>query len=112
MTLQTELQINIVINNYTPRIGSYSTDYDYMLLDSLADSSYSSLFRNDLKNLKIKTWNGSECNVLYIPSYRSQDATILVRVPVSKISQTTKLLLEVHDKSTVFSSTLTTGGEV
>lgn len=112
MTLQEELQINIVINNYTPRSGSYSSSYDYILLDSLDSSSYSSLFRNDLKNLKIKTWNNSECKVLYLPSYGSQDAAVLVRVPVSKISQTTKLLLEVHDKSTTFSSTLTTGGEV
>ena len=112
MTLQEELQINIVINNYTPRSGSYSANYDYILLDNLSNSSYSSLFRNDLKNLKIKTGTNSECKVLYIPSYGSQDAAILVRVPVGKISQTTKLLLEVHDKSTTFSSTLSTGGEV
>ena len=64
MTLQEELQINVTINNYTQRTGSYSASYDYILLDSLADSSYSGLFRNDLKNLKIKTWNGSECKVL------------------------------------------------
>jgi len=112
MTLQNELQINVVINNYEERRGSYSANYDYILLDNLADSSYSSLFRNDLKNLKIKIWNNSECKVLYLPSYGSQDAAILVRVPVSKISQTTKLLLEVHDRSTSFSSTLSTGGEV
>lgn len=112
MTLQNELQINVVINNYEERSGSYSANYDYILLDNLADSSFSSLFRNDLKNLKIKTWNNSECKVLYLPSYGSQDAAILVRVPVSKISQTTKLLLEVHDKSTTFSSTLSTGGDV
>ena len=112
MTLQEELQINIVINNYTPRSGSYSSNYDYILLDSLSNSFYSSLFRNDLKNLKIKTWNNSECKVLYLPSYGSQPAAILVRIPVSKISQTTKLLLEVHNRSTTFSSTLTTGGEV
>ena len=55
MTLQTELQINIVINNYTQRSGSYSANYDYLLLDNLASSSYSNLFRSDLKNLKIKT---------------------------------------------------------
>lgn len=112
MTLQEELQINIVINNYTPRSGSYSANYDYILLDNLSNSSYSSLFRNDLKNLKIKTGTNSECKVLYIPSYGSQDAAILVRVPVGMISQTTKLLLEVHDKSTTFSSSLSTGGEV
>ena len=112
MTVQEELQINIVINNYTQRSGSYSADYDYILLDNLASSSYSNLFRNDLKNLKIKTWNGSECKVLYLPSYGSQPSAILVRVPVSKISQTTKLLLEVHDRSTSFSSTLSTGEEV
>ena len=73
MTLQNELQINVVINNYEERSGSYSANYDYILLDNLADSSYSSLFRNDLKNLKIKTWNNSECKVLYLPSYGSQD---------------------------------------
>ena len=112
MTLQEELQINIVINNYALRSGSYSANYDNMILDNLANSSYSSLFRNDLKNLKIKTWNNSECKVLYLPNYESQDAAILVRVPVSKISQTTKLLLEVHDKSTIFSSILSTGGAV
>ena len=112
MTLQEELQINIIINNYAPRSGSYSSNYDYILLDSLASSSYSSLFRNDLKNLKIKTWNNTECKVLYIPSYGFQGAAILVRVPVSKISQTTKLLLDVHDTSTTFSSTLTTGNDV
>ena len=112
MTLQEELQINIIINNYTPRSGSYSGNYDYIFLDNLLDSSYSSLFRNDLKNLKIKTWNNSECKVLYLPSYGSQPAAILVRVPAGKISQTTKLLLEVHDRSTTFSSTLSTGSEV
>jgi hypothetical protein len=112
MTLQTELQINIVINNYTPRSGSYSSDYDYIFLDNLTESSYSGLFRNDLKNLKIKTWNNSECKVLYLPGYGSQPAAILVRVPASKISAATKLILEVHDRSTTFTSTLTTGGEV
>ena len=112
MTLQKELQINIVMSNYNDRSSSYSSNYDYILLDSLPNSSYSNLFRNDLKNLKIKTWNNSECKVLYIPNYGSQPAAILVRVPVSKISQTTKLLLEVHDRSTTFSSTLSTGGEV
>ncbi len=112
MTLQNELQINVVINNYEERSGSYSANYDYILLDNLANSSYSSLFRNDLKNLKIKTWNNTECKVLYLPSYGSQPAAILVRVQVSKISQTTKLLLEVHDRLTTFSSTLSTGGDV
>ena len=112
MTLQMELQINIVINNYTQRSGSYSANYDYLLLDNLASSSYSNLFRSDLKNLKIKTKDGTNCAVLYIPSYGSQPSAILVRVPVGKISQTTKLLLEVYDTSTSFSSTLSTGGEV
>ena len=111
-TLQTELQINIVINNYTQRSGSYSANYDYLLLDNLASSSYSNLFRSYLKNLKIKTKDGTNCPVLYIPSYGSQPSAILVRVPVGKISQTTKLLLEVYDTSTSFSSTLSTGGEV
>ena len=54
MTLQKKLQINIVMSNYTERSGSYSTSYDYLLLDNLANSSYSNLFRNDLKNLKSK----------------------------------------------------------
>ena len=112
MTLQRKLQINVVINNYTQRSSSYSSNYDYILLDNLVSSSYSNLFRSDLKNLKIKTSNNTECQVLYIPSYGSQPATILVRVPVSQISQTTKLLLDVYDTSTVFSSTLSTGGEV
>ena len=112
MTLQKKLQINIAMSNYNQRSGSYSSSYDYILLDSLAGSSYSNLFRGDLKNLKIKTTNNTECQVLYIPSYGSQPAAILVRVPVSQISQTTKLLLDVHDTSTTFSSTLTTGNEV
>lgn len=112
MTLQEELQINIVMSNYNQRSSSFSSKYDYLFLDNLTNSSYSNLFRNDLKNLKIKTWNNTECKVLYLPSYGSQDAAILVRVPVSKISQTTKLLLEVHDRSTTFSSTLSTGGDV
>ena len=112
MTLQTELQINIVMSNYTERSGSYSSNYDYILLDSLSSSSYSSLFRSDLKNLKIKTLDNTQCNVLYLPSYGSKPAYILVRIPAGKISQTTKLILEVHDKSTTFSSTLSTGGEV
>ena len=112
MTLQKKLQINIVMSNYNQRSGSYSSSYDYILLDSLASSSYSNLFRSDLKNLKIKTKNNTECQVLYIPSYGSQGAAILVRVPVNKISQTTKLLLDVHDTGTTFSSTLSTGNEV
>ncbi len=112
MTLQKKLQINIVMGNYNERSGSYSSNYDYIFLDNLANSSYSNLFRSDLKNLKIKTSNNNECAVLYIPAYGSQGAAILVRVPVNKISQTTKLLLDVHDTSTTFSSTLTTGNEV
>lgn len=112
MTLQEELQINIVMSNYNERSGSYSGNYDYLFLDNLADSSYSNLFRNDLKNLKIKTKDKTECKVLYIPSYGSQPSAILVRIPTAKISQTTKLLLDVHDKTTTFSSTLTTGNDV
>ena len=112
MTLQKKLQINIVMSNYNQRSGSYSSSYDYILLDSLAGDYYSNFFRSDLKNLKIKTKNNTECQVLYIPSYGSQPAAILVRVPVSQISKTTKLLLDVHDTSTTFSSTLTTGNEV
>lgn len=112
MTLQEELQINIVMSNYNQRSGSYSSSHDYLFLDNLTNSSYSNLFRSDLKNLKIKTKDKTECKVLYIPAYGSQPAAILVRVPTSKISETTNLLLDVHDKSTTFSSTLTTGGEV
>jgi hypothetical protein len=55
MTLQEELQINIVMSNYNQRSGSYSSGYDYLFLDNLSDSPYADLFRNDLKNLKIKT---------------------------------------------------------
>ncbi len=47
---------------------------------------------------------------MYIPAYGSQRAAILVRIPVGKISETTKLILEVHD--TTFSSTLSTGGDL
>ncbi|WP_296879007.1 hypothetical protein [uncultured Methanobrevibacter sp.] len=112
MTLQEELQINIVMGNYNQRSGSYSSSYDYLFLDNLANSSYANLFRSDLKNLKIKTKDKTECKVLYVPSYGSQPAAVLVRVPTSKISETTKLLLDVHDKSTTFSCTLTTGDEV
>ena len=112
MTLQKKLQINIVMSNYNQRSGSYSSSYDYIYLDNLASSSYSNYFRSDLKNLKIKTTNGTECQVLYIPVYGSQPAAILVRVPVGKISQTTKLLLDVYDTGTSFSSTLSTGGDV
>ena len=112
MTLQKELQINIVISNYTQRSSSYSSSYDYILLDSLANSSYSNLFRSDLKNLKVKTLDNTECKLLYLPSYGSKPACILVRIPVGKISQTTKLLLDVYDRLTTFSSTLSTGGEV
>ena len=112
MTLQEELQINIVMSNYNQRSGSYSGNYDYLFLDNLANSSYSNLFRSDLKNLKIKTMDKTECKALYIPAYGFQPSAILVRIPVSKVSQTTKLLLDVYDKSTVFSNTLTTGGDV
>ena len=112
MTLQDELQINIVMSNYNQRSGSYSGNYDYIYLDNLASSSYSNLFRIDLKNLKIKTLDKTECHALYIPAYGSQPAAILVRIPTGKISQTTKLLLDVYDRSTTFSSTLTTGSEV
>ena len=112
MTLQKKLQINIVMSNYNQRSGSYSSSYDYLLLDNLANSSYSNLFRSDLKNLKIKTLDGTNCPALYIPSYESQPAAVLVRVPASQISQTTKLLLDVYDTSTSFSSTLTTGNDV
>ena len=112
MTLQRELQINIVMSNYNERSGSYSASYDYLLLDNLANSSYSNLFRSDLKNLKIKTRDGTNCPILYLPGYGSQPAAVLVRVPVAQISQTTKLWLDVYDTSTVFSSTLTTGNDV
>lgn len=112
MILQKKLQINIVMSNYNQRSSSYSSSYDYIFLDNLANSSYSNYFRSDLKNLKIKTTNGTECQVLYIPAYGSQSAAILVRVPVGQISQTTKLLLDVHDMGTAFSSTLSTGNEV
>lgn len=112
MTLQKKLQINIVMSNYNQRSSSFSSSYDYIFLDNLASSSYSNYFRSDLKNLKIKTIDGTECNVLYIPAYESQGAAILARVPVGQISQTTKLLLDVYDTGTTFSSTLSTGGEV
>ncbi len=112
MALQKKLQINIVMTNYNQRSGNYSSTYDYIYLDKLASTAYSSYFRSDLKNLKIKTSNGSECQVLYIPSYGTQGAAILARVPVNQISQTTKLLLDVYDTGTSFSSTLSTGGDV
>ena len=76
MTLQKELQINIVMSNYNQRSSSYSSNYDYILLDTLANNSYSNLFRSDLKNLKIKTLNNTECKVLYLPSYGSKPAKI------------------------------------
>lgn len=112
MTLQRELQINIVMSNHNERSGNYSSNYDYLVLDNLASSSYSNLFRGDLKNLKIKTRDGTNSPVLYIPSYGPQPVAILVRVPTGQISQTTKMWLDVHDTSTVFSSTLSTGGDV
>lgn len=107
MTLIKELQINIVMSNYNQRSSSYSSNYDYLFLDNLEDSSFANLFRSDLKNLKIKTLDGTACLVMYIPAYGSQRAAILVRIPVGKISETTKLILEVHD--TTFASTLTSG---
>lgn len=110
LTLIKELQINIAMSNYNQRSSSYSANYDYLFLDNLLDSSYASSFRSDLRNLKIKTFDGTECKILYLPKYGSQPAAILARIPADKISQTTKLILEVHD--TTFSSTLTTGGEV
>lgn len=110
MTLIKELQINIVMSNYNQRSSSYSSNYDYLFLDNLMDSSSADLFRSDLKNLKIKTFDGTECKILYLPKYGSQDAAILVRIPVGKISETTKLILEVHD--TTFSSTLSTCGDM
>ena len=112
MTLQKKLQINIVMSNYNQRSSSYSGNYDYIFLDNLASSSYSNLFRSDLKNLKIKTKDGTNCPILYLPAYGSQPAAMLVRVPTGKISETTKLMLDVYDTSTTFSSTLSTGGEV
>ena len=110
MTLIKELQINIAMSNYNQRSGSYSANYDYIFLDNLLDSSYASSFRSDLRNLKIKTFGGTECKILYLPKYGSQPAAILARIPASKISQTTKLILEVHD--TTFSSTLSSGGDL
>lgn len=110
MTLIKELQINIVMSNYNQRSSSYSSNYDYLFLDNLMDSSSADLFRSDLKNLKIKTFDGTECKILYLPKYGSQPAAIVVRIPVGKISETTKLILEVHD--TTFSSTLSTGGDL
>ena len=67
MTLIKELQINITMSNYTERSSSYSANYDYLYLDNLMDSSSAELFRNDLKNLKIKTFDGTECKILYLP---------------------------------------------
>jgi len=110
MTLIKELQINIVMSNYNQRSSSYSSNYDYLFLDNLEDSSFANLFRSDLKNLKIKTLDGTACPVMYIPAYGSQRAAILVRIPVGKISQTTKLILEVHD--TTFANTLTPGNDL
>ena len=51
MTLVKELQINIEMSNYIERSSSYSSSYDYLFLDNLAASSYSNLFRSDLKNI-------------------------------------------------------------
>ena len=110
MTLIKELQINITMSNYTQRSSNYSVNYDYLYLDNLMDSSSADLFRSDLKNLKIKTFDGTECKILYLPKYGSQPAAIVVRIPVKKISETTKLIIEVHD--TTFNSTLSTGGDL
>ena len=110
MTLIKELQIKITMSNYNQRSSSYSSNYDYLFLGNLLDSSYASSFRSDLKNLKIKTSDGTECKILYLPKYGFQDAAILVRISVGKISQTTKLILEVHD--TTFASTLTPGNDL
>lgn len=110
MTLIKELQINISMSNYSQRSGNYSSNYDYIFLDNLTGSPYSSSFRSDLRNLKIKTSGGTECKILYLPKYGSQSAAILAKIPTDKISKTTKLILEVHD--TTFTSTLTTGNEV
>lgn len=110
MALIKELQINIVMSDYNQISSSYSSNYDYLFLNNLEDSSFANLFRSDLKNLKIKTLDGTACPVMYIPVYGSQRAAILVRIPVGKISQTTKLILEVHD--TTFSSTLTPGNDL
>ena len=110
MTLIKELQIKITMSNYNQRSSSYSSNYDYLFLDNLENSSFSNLFRSDLKNLKIKTLDGTACLVMYIPAYGSQRAAILVRIPVGKISQTTKLILEVHD--TTFRSTLTPSNDL
>ncbi|MBO6110329.1 MAG: hypothetical protein J6P12_05685 [Methanobrevibacter sp.] len=60
MTLQAELQINIVMSNYTQRSSSYSGNYDYIYLDNLVDSSYFNIFRTELKNLIIK-----KANIMY-----------------------------------------------
>ncbi|PWB88277.1 hypothetical protein [Methanobrevibacter thaueri] len=64
MTLQEELQINILMSTYNQRRGSYSSGYDYLFLNNLGNISYSNLFRSDLKNLKIKTKDKMEYKVL------------------------------------------------
>ena len=112
MTLQKELKINILMSNYNQRSSSYLGNYDYIFLDNLTSSSYANLFRSDLKNLKIKTDDNTECSILYLPAYGTQPPAMLVKVPTNKISQTTMLLLDVYDTGTTFSSTLTTCSEV
>ena len=82
MTLIKELQINITMSNYNQRSSSYSANYDYLYLDNLMDSYYASFFRSDLKNLKIKTFDETECKILYLPKYGPQPAAILVKIPV------------------------------
>lgn len=103
MSLQKSLEITVTMSNYNSRSSGFSATHDYLLLDSLASCPFSNLFRSDLKNLKIKVAN-VECEVLYLPPYATQEAAILVKIPVTEIAETTKLSLEVHD--TVFSSNL------
>ena len=103
MSLQKSLEITVTMSNYNPRSSAFSATHDYLLLDSLANPD---LFRDDLRNLKIKTASNTECEVLYLPPYSTQSAAILVKVPVTEIAETTKLSLEVYDTATVFSSNL------
>lgn len=112
MTLIKELQITITISDYIKRSSNYFSNHDYVLLDNLFNSSYSNLFRSDLKNLKVKDPSGNYCSILYIPEYASQPSCMLVRIPVSEIYDITKLTLAIYDKSTSFSSSLSVGGEV
>ena len=61
MTLIKELQINIVMSNYNQRSSSYSSNYDYLFLDNLEDSSFANLFRSDLKNLTCSNTCQNSC---------------------------------------------------